>query len=94
VATISSGPRGNREILDRMEALGFVECLRSAQGRLVPTFRNPRDGRVIHQMDHLFVCRSLAAQLVSCDARHHAVVFERSLSDHLPIVADFSAGVT
>jgi hypothetical protein len=42
------GPRGNRELLDRMQELGFVECLRCAQGGLVPTFRNPRGGKVIH----------------------------------------------
>jgi exonuclease III len=84
------GPRGNREILDRMQNLGLVECLRHSSGALVPTFRNARDGRVVHQMDHLFVSGSLVARLVSCGTAEHARVFEASLSDHLPIVADFS----
>ena len=86
------GPRGNREILDRMSDLGFVECLRQSQGKLVPTFRNPRDGKVIHQMDHLFVSGSLATKLTCCATGEHARVFDAkpSLSDHLPIVADFS----
>jgi hypothetical protein len=34
------GGRGNQEYLDRMAALGLVECLASFQGRLTPTFRN------------------------------------------------------
>lgn len=84
------GPRGNREILDRMEALGFHECLRQSQGKLVPTFRNPRGGAVIHQMDHLFVSASLSSALTSCETADHARVFGHSLSDHLPIVADFA----
>jgi exonuclease III len=84
------GLRGNREILDRMNDLGLVECLRHWHGALVPTFRNPRDGRVVHQMDHLFVSRSLGARLVSCNTAEHARVFDASLSDHLPIVAEFS----
>jgi exonuclease III len=84
------GPRGNREILDRMHDLGLRECLRHWNGSLVPTFRNPRDGRIVHQMDHLFVSESLASRLVSCITVEQARVFNASLSDHLPIVADFS----
>lgn len=83
------GPRGNREYLDRMAALGFVECLRSAHGALVPTYRN-RDGKTAHQMDHLFVTAPLAARLRACDVGPRDVIFGRGLSDHLPIIADFS----
>jgi exonuclease III len=83
------GPRGNREYLDRMAALGTTECLRKQKGKLTPTFRNPRDGLVIHQMDHLFVTDALASRLVSCDTGNPERVFGESLSDHLPIVADF-----
>lgn len=86
----SGGPRGNREFLDRMIGLGFTECLRCHKGRLVPTFRNPRGGRIIHQMDHLFVCNALAAKLVSCDVAAPTQVFGKSLSDHLPIVLELS----
>jgi hypothetical protein len=83
-------PRGNQEIQDRMSALGFTECLRKSQGQLVPTFRTPRGGKVIHQMDHLFVSSGKASSLTSCTVGDSARVFAGSLSDHLPIVADFS----
>lgn len=84
------GPRGNREFLDRIRDLGFLECLRHWNGALVPTFRNPRDGKVIHQIDHLFVSGSLKERLISCVTAEQARVFDRSLSDHLPIIAEFS----
>jgi hypothetical protein len=77
-----------------MSDLGFVECLRQSQGKLVPTFRNPSDGKVIHQMDHLFVSGSLATKLTCCATGEHARVFDAKLSDHLPIVADFSEAGT
>jgi endonuclease/exonuclease/phosphatase (EEP) superfamily protein YafD len=48
------GPRGNREYLDRMVALGFVECLRRVQGRLAPTFCKPGAREATAQIDHLF----------------------------------------
>jgi exodeoxyribonuclease-3 len=85
------GPRGNREYLDRMEALGLTECLRKTTGVLTPTFRNTREGMVKHQMDHLFVTAALSERLVACGVGPSAVVFEQRLSDHLPIVADFRA---
>jgi exonuclease III len=83
------GPRGNREYLDRMEALGLHECLRLTKGMLTPTFRNPRDGKIQHQMDHLFVTAALSDRLVGCDVGLPEMVFDRRISDHLPIVADF-----
>jgi endonuclease/exonuclease/phosphatase family metal-dependent hydrolase len=83
------GPRGNREYLDLMARLGFVECLRMAQGRLTPTFRNTDGTTVKHQMDHLFVSQSLARHLRACDVGSHDEVFGQNLSEHLPIVADF-----
>lgn len=85
----SGGPRGNREILDRMAELGFVECLRQAQGQLVPTFRNPSNKQIVHQMDHLFVSESLSKASFECRVGDPARVFDAKLSDHLPIVADF-----
>jgi len=85
----AGGPRGNREILDRMQGLGLRECLRQWNHELVPTFRNPRDGKIVHQIDHHFVSESLAARLVSCSTAAHAQVLDASLSDHLPIIADF-----
>jgi exonuclease III len=84
-------PRGNREHLDRLEALGLKECLRLTKGMVTPTFRNPRDGLVYHQMDHIFVTAALSERLVWCDIGLPEVVFDQRLSDHLPIVADFRA---
>lgn len=81
---------GNREILDRMESLGFTECLRKYNGKLTPTFRNPRDGKVIHQLDHLFVTSALYSRLENCSVGDESIVFEESASDHLPIIANFN----
>jgi exonuclease III len=78
----------NRVWLERMGALGFVECLRSSQGRLTPTFRHS-SGSVKHQMDHLFVTQALAEQLTYCTIGSHERVFDSWLSDHLPVVAHF-----
>jgi len=83
------GPRGNQEIQDRVSALGFVECLRHDQGQLTPTFRNPKGGEIIHQMDHLFVTARLIERLITCVVGDPEIVFAGALSDHLPIIADF-----
>jgi hypothetical protein len=83
------GPRGNREYLDRMAALGLVECLRESQGVLTPTFRNSDRNTVKHQIDHLFVTRPLADRLIACTTGDPDVVFGSDLSDHLPVIADF-----
>lgn len=80
---------GNKEVLDRMNDLGFIECLRHWKGALEPTFRNPRDGKVIHQIDHLFVSPSLKENLTACHTYEPERIFKQSLSDHLPIIAEF-----
>jgi len=87
----AGGPRGNKEVIERLNALGLHDCLRTFQGRLIPTFRTPGDGRVIHQLDHLYVTNALRRQLNWCDVGSAERVFAAvpSLSDHLPIVADF-----
>jgi exonuclease III len=80
---------GNGETLERMSRLGLVECLRQFQnGAITPTFRHPR-GMVDHQMDHLFASSDLSSMLDNCTVGDQALVFGRSLSDHLPIIADF-----
>ena len=86
-ATFSSG---NQEIQDRMSALGFVECLLLSKGLLTPTFKNVNGGKVIHQMDHMYVPVSLSSNLLSCMTGSRERVFENSLSDHLPIIAEFA----
>jgi len=86
----NDGPRGNEEIQERMRALGYVECLSDLQGALTPTFKNATGGKVIHQMDHLFVTRALREQCVCCEVGDAGRVFGESLSDHLPIVGEFN----
>ncbi len=92
----AGGPRGNREFIERMNALGLHECLRTFQGQLTPTFRSPRGGSVIHQLDHLYVTSALLGKLVRCDVDSADRVFGATptLSDHLPIVADFVAATS
>ena len=79
---------GNAEILERMHDLGLTECLRAHNGRLVPTFRNSRGGKVLHQMDHLFVTGELYTKVEHCATGKQETVFGQSLSDHVPIIAD------
>lgn len=83
-------PRGNREIMDRFNSLGLYDCLRAFQGRLVPTFRHSM-GSFVHQLDHLYVTPMLLSRLIDCHVGDFDRVFGRksTLSDHLPIVADF-----
>jgi len=81
---------GNAETLERMHRLGLSECLRKYNNdQIVPTFRHPRGG-VDHQLDHLFVSGCLYANLEKCSVEDAKVIFGQSLSDHLPIVADFN----
>lgn len=82
------GPRGNLEIIERMNALGLTECLRSFSGKLTPTFRNPRGGKIVHQLDHIYVSELLLCGLATCRTGKAEEIFDRSLSDHLPIIAD------
>lgn len=82
------GPRGNREYLDRMESIGMVDALRTFAGELVPTFRNPRDGQILHQLDHLFLSEPLLSRVTNCTVGCRDKVFGQGLSDHLPIIAD------
>ncbi len=80
---------GNREILDGMSNLGFTECLRAHNHKLTPTFRNPKGGKIIHQIDHLFVADALFSKIQNCTTGDEATIFGKSVSDHLPIIADF-----
>jgi endonuclease/exonuclease/phosphatase family metal-dependent hydrolase len=85
-------PRGNQEIQDRMTALGYVELLHALQGQLTPTFKNATGGKVIHQMDHLFVTRPFSDRCMDCNIGDASRVLEQSMSDHLPIIGDFNTG--
>ena len=85
-----SKPRGNQEIIDRMNALGLVDCLSYSAQELVPTFRNPSHGnKFIHQLDYLYVNRPLLSRMIDSKVLDGQGIFEDSLSDHLPIVTEF-----
>ena len=80
---------GNKEIRDRMYNLGFKECLLEYNGKLVPTFKNT-SGEVLHQLDHLYVTNNIFSRLIECKVGDKNKIFNKSLSDHLPIIAEFS----
>jgi len=83
-------PRGNQEYLDRMRKIGLIECLKEYNGRLIPTFKNMANGKILHQMDHLFVITKLYAKIKDCHVGDESVIYGNKLSDHLPIIADFN----
>jgi len=68
-----------------MHQLGLTECLRYASNGSI---RHPR-GAVDNQLDHLFVSDALHSKLESCVVGAQALMFGKSVSDHLPIIGDF-----
>ena len=83
------GTTGNYLTTKRITDLGFYECLRGYQKQLIPTFRHS-SGKIEDQLDHLFVTQCLADDLIECKVGSKSLVFDKSLSDHLPIIAEFS----
>ena len=79
-------PRGNLEIIERMNALGLYDALRTHHGCLVPTHRNNRGGKIIHQLDHFYMSKHLLDVMKDCQTGSHEDVFDSKLSDHLPII--------
>jgi hypothetical protein len=92
----------DRNVLDRIEALGLVDCIRLKRpaGRLpgcpcvegqdcshVRTRRDPRGPSIPYQTDYLFASPRLAAGLVSCAPLATDGWF--AISDHAPILAEF-----
>lgn len=84
------GPHGNLEIIERLEFLGLKECLRHYKNELVPTFRNSKGGKIIHQLDHMYTSSSLIENLIHCKTEEHDLIFGNKLSDHLPIISTFN----
>jgi len=72
-----------------MNAIGLTECLRTHNGQLTPTFKNPRRGKIIHQLDHLFVNENCKPLLEQCVTGETSRVFGDSINDHLPVIGDF-----
>jgi hypothetical protein len=84
------GPRGNKEWLDRMASVGLVECLSASGAALTPTFKGPRAAAANCQIDKIFVTPGLLIRMASCTIGDATRVFGNDLSDHLPVVADFT----
>jgi exonuclease III len=80
------GPRGCQEIIDRLYALNLKESLFEQNQQNVPTFRNPKGGKIIHQIDHVFLSEKLFSNLISSNVLSDFGVFENKLSDHYPIL--------
>lgn len=83
------GPIGSLEYIKRLEKLGLRDCLRYYHKELVPTFRNPKGGKIIHQLDHMYTTSNLLENLSECKTADHELIFGKNLSDHLPIIATF-----
>jgi endonuclease/exonuclease/phosphatase family metal-dependent hydrolase len=66
--------------------LNLKEALFEHHGTLIPTFRNPKGGKIIHQIDHVFISEGLFSNLISSNVMSEFDVFEESLSDHYPIL--------
>jgi endonuclease/exonuclease/phosphatase family metal-dependent hydrolase len=94
--------RRDRNVLDRIEAFGLVDCIRAkrAEGRLagcpcsdgehcrhVRTRRDALHPSIPYQTDYLFASPKLAAGLVSCEVLATDEWF--AISDHAPIMAEF-----
>ena len=92
----------DRSVLDRIAALGLVDCLRAkrAPGRLegcrclegddcahVRTRTDRQHPSIPYQTDYLFASAGLASRLTYCEALASDERF--AMSDHAPIVADF-----
>ena len=82
---------GNREIMDRLNALGLRDCLSQFKKKAVPTFQNARNRVVEHQLDYCYANRPMLQRLTMARVLRREEVFDRvpRLSDHLPILCEF-----
>ena len=83
-------PRGNQEIIDRMNSLDLFDCVTAFFGKPIPTFRNVRGGKVVHQLDYLYADSELITNIQATSVIGNQNIFEDSISDHLPVVTDFN----
>lgn len=85
----SGGPSGSLESILRLEQLGLKECLRFFNQKLTPTFKNLKGGKIIHQIDHVYVDENLLKKMTTCLTPENDLIFKNNLSDHLPIIVEF-----
>lgn len=83
--------RGNRKIVERLNALGLRDCLSHRHEGAVPTFQHTSKA-VEHQLDYCYVNVPMLERLTEARVLSHGEVFDRvpRLSDHLPILCDFA----
>ncbi len=82
--------RGNREIVERLNTIGLIDCLSHFKGGVAPTFQHTSN-IVEHQLDYCYVNtpmldRLTGARVLSCEEVFGSVP---RLSDHLPILCEF-----
>lgn len=87
------GDRGNREVVRRMNSIGLVDGLSDRAGCLVPTFRDVRARKLIHQLDYIYLSAQMIGNLRQCDVHCAQEVLGSGLSDHLPVVAEFDPSI-
>jgi len=82
---------GNREIIERLNALGLTDCLSHSHRGPVPTFQHTSKS-VDHQLDYCYVNAPMLRRLRKARVPNHEEVFYTTprLSDHLPIVCEFN----
>jgi endonuclease/exonuclease/phosphatase family metal-dependent hydrolase len=83
-------PRGNQEIVDRMNSLDLFDSVSAFFGKPIPTFRNVRGGKVVHQLDYLYVDSELIKNIEAVSVIGNQNILEDAISDHLPVIADFN----
>ena len=81
---------GNREIIERLNALGLTDCLSHSHAGPVPTFQHSSK-TVDHQLDYCYVNAPMLKRLRDARVPSYEEVFSGTprLSDHLPIVCEF-----
>jgi exodeoxyribonuclease-3 len=79
----------NREVIDRMRRLGFVEAVRHLNGRPVPSWKSSRKTAALkHQLDHLYLSGAFREFLASASIGAPGLYFPLGLTDHLPLMAE------
>ncbi len=79
----------NQEVIDNLRAVGFEDAISALGGKPVPTFRHSR-GSVKHQLDYLYLNAAAREGLETCEVLDNGGIFERGLSDHLPLLGTWS----
>jgi hypothetical protein len=65
--------------LECFKELELKECLRTFNKKTVPTSKNPRDGKVVHQIDHQYVTDFISKTLQQCTTGEAELIFGNSL---------------